>query len=387
MAEAFLGFQRKDGSVGIRNYVGVISAMDNVNPIAGKIVENVRGTVLISDLFGRKQAGVNHEIRFRSLTGLGNSPNLGSVIVLSLHRPSAESLAESIAASGKDVEFIAFQDLGSTFKCIESGMRIAAKMVKKCSEEKRTAHPLSSLKMGVECGGSDFSSGISGNPAVGNASDRLLEAGGTVVLSETPEIMGAEHILAKRAVNQSVADSLLKCVKDMEALAKVAGFADIRESNPSADNKKGGLTTLSEKSLGAILKAGSKPLNGVLQYGEQLPGAPGFYFMSTAAPACESLTGLSAGGVQLIVFNTGLGNPIANPVTPTIKVTGNPFTAKKSLDDLDMDVSDIISHGVSVEEAGERIFNEILKVADGKLTLSEILGISQSTISVVGPSV
>jgi len=387
MKTEFLGYQRKDGGIGIRNYVAVISAMDTVNPIAGKIVDLVKGTVLITDLFGRKLAGFNHEIRFRSLVGLGQNPNVGAAIVISLHRPSAMPIAEAIGKNGTDVEFIAFQELGSTLKCIEHGMRFAVKMVKKLSDQKRQSFPLTNLKIGVECGGSDFSSGISGNPAVGNASDRLLESGGTVLLSETPEIIGAEHVLAKRAVNSRVAKKLLNTVKKMEALAIKAGFSDIRSSNPSADNIKGGLTTLAEKSLGAILKAGTKPLIDVLDYAEPLPTQPGFYFMHTAAPACESLTGLAAGGVQLVVFNTGLGNPIANPVTPTIKVTGNPHTVKKSTDDLDLDLSAIITKGLSIEKAGKTVFEEILKVANGKMTFSEIVELTQSTISVVGPSV
>lgn len=387
MGYEFAGFQRRDGRVGIRNYVAVISAMDNMNPISKRIVEGVRGTILISDLFGRIQAGKNHEIRFRTLVGLGRNPNIGRVLIISLHSETAEALAESISASGKEVEYIAFQDKGSTLRCIEEGLRIAAKMVKECSTEKPDWHPLSELVMGVECGGSDFSSGISGNPAVGNASDRLLHEGGTVILSETPEIIGAEHVLAKRSVNQDVANNIVKCVKEMEARAKTAGFSDIRASNPAADNVKGGLTTLAEKSLGAILKAGNAPLQGVLRYGESPPGVPGFYFMDSPAPACESMTALAAGGAQLIVFNTGLGNPIANPVSPTIKLTGNPFTFVKNSDDLDIDVSDIITNGLPIEKAGERVLGEILRVANGKMTFSEILGITQSTISILGPSI
>lgn len=387
MKTEFWGYQRKDGGVGIRNYVAIISAMDTVNPIVKKIVDLVKGTVSVTDLFGRKLAGYNHDIRLRSLTGLGQNPNVGAAIVISLHRPSAMPIAEAIGKNGTDVEFIAFQDLGSTLKCIEHGMRLAVKMVKKLSDQKRQPFPLTHLKLGVECGGSDFSSGISGNPAVGNASDRLMEMGGTVLLSETPEIIGAEHVLAKRAVNASVAKKLLKCVKKMEALGVKAGFSDIRSSNPSADNIKGGLTTLAEKSLGAILKAGTKPLVDVLDYSDPIPPQPGFYFMHTAAPACESLTGLAAGGVQLVVFNTGLGNPISNPVTPTIKVSGNPYTVKKSKDDLDLDLSAIITKGLSIENAGKIVFDEILKVANGKMTFSEIVELTQSTISVVGPSV
>jgi altronate dehydratase large subunit len=239
----------------------------------------------------------------------------------------------------------------------------------------------------VECGGSDFSSGIFGNPAVGNATDRLMDLGGSVILSETPEIIGAEYILARRAVSREVGEKLLRCVKDMEMLAKATGYEDIRASNPSADNKKGGLSTLAEESLGAVLKAGSKPLQGVLDYAENPHGAPGFYFMTTPAPACESLTGLAAGGVQLVVFNTGLGNPIANPITPTVKVTGNPFTYEKNADDFDLSVTDIILKGMSVEAGGEKIFREMVDVASGKKTFSEILGITQSTIRVFGSSI
>jgi altronate dehydratase large subunit len=387
MKKEFWGFQRADGSVGVRNYVGIISAMDNVNPLARKIAANVRGTVLIDDLFGRKMVGTNAEMRTRAFTGMAGNCNIGAVIVLSLHRQSADSLAVPIAATGKEIECIAFQDVGSSLKCVEQGIRTAVQMVKKCSSQLRTPHPLSKLALGVECGGSDFSSGISGNPALGHAADLLLDAGGTVVLSETAEIMGAEHILARRAVNKEVAEKIFAAVREIEELARVAGVPDIRKSNPAADNIKGGITTLAEKALGAIKKAGSKPLKGVVGFCERVPtGDPGFYFMSTPAPACESLTGLAAGGVQLTAFNTGVGNPTSNPVTPTIKLTGNPFTVERSADDLDVDVSDIISRGVPVAEAGERIFREIVLVANGKLTFSEIFDVSQSTISVAGAS-
>lgn len=387
MTREFAGYLRKDGRAGIRNEVAVISAIDSLNPVAAKIADLVRGSVLVTDLFGRKMGGKNHAIRIRSLTGMAMNPNVGAVLVVSLHMPSALSVAGPIAESGKDVEIVAFQDVGSTLKAIEQGARLAVKLVKACSTQRRQAVPLSRLTLGVECGGSDFSSGISGNPAIGRAADLLLDQGGTVILSETPEIMGAEHILARRAVSREVGDKLLQCVREMEMLAKATGFEDVRASNPSADNRKGGLSTLAEKSLGAVLKAGSKPLQGVLDFAERPPDVPGFYFMTTPAPACESMTGLAAGGAQVIVFNTGLGNPIANPIAPTIKVTGNPFTYDKCPDDFDVSVSDIISGGMTLEAGGERIFREMLDVASGKKTYSEILGITQSTIQVLGPSV
>jgi len=317
MKKEFLGYQRNDGTVGIRNDVGVISAMDSVNHIAEKIVDYVNGTVLITDLFGRKQMGINYELRLKTLTGLGRNPNLGGVIIVGLHRPSAMDLAEIISASGKPVECIVFQELGSTLICVEHGIRTAVKFVKQCSETERSPFPLSKLKIGLECGGSDFSSGIAGNPSMGNASDRLMNAGGTVVLTETGEVMGAEHILAKRAVNPAVAEKLLKAIEEINRLAEIAGVPDIRKSNPSIDNKQGGITTLAEKSLGSIQKGGTMPLQDVLDYGDPM---------------------------------------------------------------------DVISKGLPIEAAGERIFNEILSVANGKMTVSEILGATQSAISVIGAS-
>jgi altronate dehydratase large subunit len=216
-------------------------------------------------------------------------------------------------------------------------------MVRKCTDTQRTEQPLSKLIFGAECGGSDFSSGLSGNPALGHAADLLMDAGGSVVLSETAEIMGAEHLLAERAVNQGVAADIIQAIADMEEMSRMGGVDDIRKTNPSADNINGGLTTLAEKALGAVKKAGTKPLQGVVDYCEQvIPEPPGFYFMSTPAPACESMTGFAAGGCQIIGFNTGLGQPSSHPFSPTIKISGNPHTASRGFDDLEVDVSDIM---------------------------------------------
>lgn len=383
----FYGFPRSNGSVGVRNTIGIISLMDNVNGIARRIAENVRGTELVTDLFGRKLIGLNHEMRLKAIYGMATNPNIGGVILVTLHGVSAETFAEPIAAAGKDVETVIYQDIGGTLRTIERGSLIAANMVKKVSCVQRREQPLSSLIMGVECGGSDFSSGIAGNPALGHAADLLMEAGGSVVLSETAEIMGAEHLMAERAVNNKVAKEIIKAINEMEELAQQAGVPDIRRGNPSADNIKGGLTTLAEKSLGAVKKAGSKPLQGVIGYCEPInPDPPGFYFMSTPSPACESMTGLAAGGAQIIGFNTGLGQPSAHPFVPTIKISGNPATAENRPDDLDVSVSDILTGEISIEEGGQRIYEEILAVANGKATFTELYGTGQSTISIAGAS-
>jgi len=383
----FFGYPRSNGSVGVRNRVGIISLMDNTNGLARKITENVRGTDLVTDLFGRKMIGRNHEMRLKAIHGMAMNPNLAGIVLVSLHSTSTEAFAEPIAAQGKDVECVAYQDYSSTLRSVEAGIVAAAKLVRKYSDMQRSEQPLSKLIFGVECGGSDFSSGLSGNPALGHAADLLLEAGGSVVLSETAEIMGAEHLLAERAVNKDVAAKIMQAIADMEEMSRMGGVDDIRRTNPSADNIKGGLTTLAEKALGAVKKAGTKPLQGVLDYCEPvIPDPPGFYFMSTPAPACESMTGLAAGGAQIIGFNTGLGQPSSHPIAPTIKISGNPLTASRGFDDLDVDVSDIMSGEMSIEEGGKRIYEELLAVANGRRTFTELYATAQSTIGVAGAS-
>jgi altronate dehydratase large subunit len=383
----FFGYPRSNGSVGVRNRIGIISLMDNSNGLARKITENVRGTDLVTDLFGRKMIGRNHEMRLKAIHGMAMNPNVAGVVLVSLHSASTDAFAGPIAAAGKDVECIAFQDYGSTWRCIEAGIVAAAKLARKYSVMRRSEQPLSKLIFGVECGGSDFSSGISGNPALGYAADLLLDAGGSVVLSETAEIMGAEHLLAERAVSKDVAQKIMQAIADMEEMSRIGGVPDIRKTNPSADNIKGGLTTLAEKALGAVKKAGTKPLQGVVDYCEPvIPEPPGFYFMSTPAPACESMTGLAAGGCQIIGFNTGLGQPSSHPFVPTIKMTGNPLAASRGFDDLDVDVSDIMRGQMSIEEGGERIYRELLAVANGQYTYTELYDTGQSTIGIAGAS-
>lgn len=383
----FFGYPRSNGSVGVRNRIGIISLMDNCNGIARKITENVRGTDLVTDLFGRKMIGRNHEMRLKAIHGMAMNPNLAGIVLVSLHNTSTEAFAEPIAAAGKDVECVAFQDVGSTWRAVEKGIVAAAKMVRKHSSTQRSEQPLSKLIFGVECGGSDFSSGISGNPALGHAADLLMDAGGSVVLSETAEIMGAEHLLAERSVNKDVAAKIVQAIADMEEMSRMGGVEDIRKTNPSADNIKGGLTTLAEKALGAVKKAGTKPLQGVVDYCEPvIPEPPGFYFMSTPAPACESMTGLAAGGSQIIGFNTGLGQPSSHPFSPTIKITGNPLAASRGFDDLDVDVSEIMSGDMTIEEGGQLIYDELLRVANGQYTYTELYGTGQSTIGVAGAS-
>jgi altronate dehydratase large subunit len=242
---------------------------------------------------------------------------------------------------------------------------------------------MSDLVLGLECGGSDPTSGIASNPVVGVASDMLLAEGGRSILSETTELIGAEHILARRARNEDVAQRLYEIVARTESRAVEAG-ADLRGSQPTPGNIAGGLTTIEEKSLGCIYKAGSAPVEDVLEYAESVPRGGGMYVMDTPGQDIDSITGMVAGGAQLVVFTTGRGTPTGNPIAPVIKVTGNTRTYEKMLDNIDLNAGRVIDDSVSVEQVGRELFAEILDVANGKLTKAESLGHHEFGIFRVG---
>jgi altronate dehydratase large subunit len=375
----FLGYRRSNGDVGIRNCVGVISVLDVANPITRAICHNVSGTIPITTLFVRGQYGRDLEITYDTLAGMGRNANVGAVLLIGLETTSTETVAERIRASGKVVESIVLQEIGGSIAAIADGIRKACNLVIEISRLRRTPAPIGALSIGVECGGSDATSGLSANPAIGYVADKIVAEGGRVVISETTEFLGAEHVFARRAINDQVRRAFLDRINQHEQEA-IARGVDIRGTNPVPDNIRGGLTTIEEKSLGAMVKAGSSPLMGVLEYSEQVSGQ-GMYFMATPSPAVESMTGLAAGGCQLILFATGVGNTIGNMVAPTIKVTGNVNTAVNLSDDIDIDVSGILERSEKVSDAGARLFEHTLEVASGMNTKSEVLNQRETAIS------
>lgn len=374
---SFLGFRRVDGSFGIRNVVAIIAAMDNVNPVVRRIAAGVRGTVPIWAAYGRGMFGEDEQQHARTLFGYGAHPNVAATLVVSMEPKSARALAESIGATGRPVAWLAVQDEGGTMKTVDRGQRIALQMVVDASRIIREPVELGELCVGLECGASDATSGLTANSGTGLAADWIVARGGTVVLSETEEAIGAEDTLAKRAAKPEIGEALLRAVQAREAEAHFIG-ADSIGFGP--DNAAGGLTTLEEKSLGAVRKGGTSSLVQVVGYGER-PSARGLVFMDAPAPGTENITALAAGGCHLILFNTGVGNPVGNPVAPTLKITGNPRTAAHFADNIDVDVSGVLSGEYGLQGAADRIIEALHSVANGMMTRSEILGDVEITIS------
>ena len=381
MAEKeFYGYRRPDGSVGVRNHVLIIPSTGCASALATRISNQVIGTMAVTHTEGCLQLGKDVEQTYRTLVGIGRNPNVAAVVAVGLgcEQVSADKLADDIAASGKPAESVIALELGGVTNAMSEGVKRARKLVEEVSEVRREKVDASELVVGVKCALTDTTSGIAANPSVGNAIDRVIEAGGTAIFSETPEIIGAEHILAKRAVSEEVANRLLEVVRVIEERVKMAGV-DMRGSNPTPGNIKMGITTIEEKSLGAILKGGTTPLMGVLDYGERPPGK-GLYFMDGPGRTNELLTGLVAAGAQVIVMPTGGGSPSGSPIAPTIKVTGNPNTSRRLMEYIDIDVSQILAGLETVEEAGARIYRRILRVASGEPTKIEKLGYGATAI-------
>lgn len=386
MEKTFMGYARPDGAVGIRNHVGILAAMDNVNGVVQVISDAVRGVLGIPIWYGRGQFGQDEQLTFKTLVGLGSNPNLHSVLIVSLEPVSANKLANAIRErTGKQVVAISVQECGDSIRTIAEGMRIAAELVGAASEQRSEPFSVGKLIIGVECGGSDTTSGLAANPTLGKVADAVVDAGGAVVLTETSELLGAEHILMKRAVSPQVAEEIKRIVDNVEQEANRRGVS-ILGANPVPDNIAGGLTTIEEKSLGAIIKGGSRTIQGVLPYAEPVTGQ-GLFIMDTPAPACESMTGIAAGGAQLILFATGKGNIIGSLLAPTIKVTGNPDTLRQMEVNIDVEVTEVFAGTKTADAAGKELFACMLKVCSGKMTKAEILRQEGIALNRIQPTV
>jgi altronate hydrolase len=387
----FQGIVRPDGSVATRNYLGILTSV-NCSATAAKMIAdqfrrpgllddypNVDGVVALTHGTGCGMAGDGEGIAVlrRTLAGYAEHPNFAGFLMLGLgcEVNQIRGVSEGWRLDeSRPVATMTIQEQGGTVATVRAGVEALKAMLPQANDVKRTTVPAGELVLGLNCGGSDAYSGITANPALGAAVDILVRHGGTAVLGETPEIYGAEHLLTRRAVSPEVAEKLIGQIKWWERYT--AANNGSMDNNPSPGNKAGGLTTILEKSLGAVAKGGTTNLTGVYDYAERVT-AKGFTFMDTPGYDPVSVTGIVAGGATVMCFTTGRGSVLGCKPTPSLKLATNTEMYERMTGDMDLDCGVVLSRGESVQAVGERLFQLILDTASGRKTLSEELGFGQ----------
>lgn len=369
------GYKRPDGKYGVRNHLLVIPTSVCASEVAKRVADKVEGAVAIPHQHGCCQMGEDFKQTVRTLEGFGKNPNVGDSLVIGLgcEGIQAKIVRDEIAKSGKPVEMLIIQEEGGTTGAVAEGIKLANGIWEKIKDLPTEEFPMSEIIIGLECGGSDPTSGLASNPTIGYASDYVVNEGGSSILSETTEVIGAEHIMVKR-FPESEQEKFLFMVKRIEDKAIAIG-EDLRGSQPTPGNIEGGLSTIEEKSLGCMFKAGYSDFKGTLEYSEAVPyDNKGLYFMDTPGEDIDSITGMLAGGAQIILFTTGRGTPTGSAIAPVIKITGNPDTYKKMTENIDINAGKIVTGENTLEEVGKELVDMIYRVGNGELTKAEILG-------------
>ncbi len=384
---AFLGYHRADGQVGTRNYIGILTSVNCSGSVARFIAEaaekdpvlsampNIDGFVPIVHNTGCGMSGVNegYDTLMRTLKGYARNANFGGILLVGLGCEVMQ--VPDLVGQGRlrpdgNFRYMTIQGTGGTRATIQKGLEVLREMAEVAAQVARAPAPVSKLIIGLQCGGSDGYSGITANPALGAASDLLVRMGGTTILSETPEIYGAEHLLTRRAVSPEIGEKLIERIGWWENYTAINGGE--MDNNPSPGNKRGGLTTILEKSLGAVAKGGTAPLSGVYKFAEPITSS-GFVYMDSPGYDPCSVTGQIASGATMIVFTTGRGSVSGYKPSPCIKLATNNEMYQRMAEDMDINCGDIID-GVSIEAKGAEILDKIIAVASGQRTLSEELG-------------
>jgi altronate dehydratase large subunit len=378
MTDTFMGYRRKNGSVGVRNQIAIIPSVFCSAKVAERIAYQVPGSVYFRHPVGCSQVGEDLEVTAKTLIAIGKNPNFAGVVVVGLgcERFSPFELADGIAPTNKMLETVVIQTEGDSLAAIHKGSKIAREMQQMASRLVREEVPVSELMIGLNCGGSDMTSGLIANPSLGIASDKLVNQGGSSILSEITELIGTEEILARRAVTDQVAYEIRETIyRTEEKLRRQTQNSSNKDRTHliSTGNYAGGLSSVVEKSLGSMKKSGNAPFSGVIQYGHQ-PIKKGLFLLDSPGHDGEVSTGQVAAGAQIILFPTGRGTPTGFPGVPVIKITGNPKTFVKMRENIDINAGQVLTGEKTFEQMGNEIYQEILAVASGKQSKAEILG-------------
>ncbi len=369
----FWGYRRENGRVGVRNHVIILPVDDLSNAAALAVANNIQGTMALPHPYGRLQFGADLDLHFRTLIGTGSNPNVAAVVVIGIEDGWTQKVVDGIAATGKPVAGFGIE-LHGDIDTIARASRAAKQFVQKASEARRQECPITDLWVSTKCGESDTTSGIAGNPSVGNAFDKLYERGLTLVFGETTEITGGEQLVAKRCRTPEIARQFMAMFDRYQDVINRNKVDDLSESQPTKGNIAGGLTTIEEKALGNIQKIGKKcVVDGVLDKAES-PMGPGLWFMDSSSAAAEMVTLCAASGYVVHFFPTGQGNVIGNPILPVIKLSANPRTVRTMGEHIDHDCSGLLQRTKNLDETGDELLQMMLRTCNGRLTAAEALG-------------
>jgi len=371
---SFFGYRRENGRVGIRNHVVILPLDDLSNASAEAVANNIKGTLALSHAYGRLQFGEDLELHFRTLIGTGSNPNVAACVVIGIEPSWTGRVVEGIAKTGKPVVGFAIEGHGD-INTIAAASRKAQEFVQWASEKQRESCSIKELFVSTKCGESDTTSGLASCPTVGNLIDKLDPLGATTCFGETSELTGAEIVCAGRAASPEVKKRFMQVFNAYQEVIDRHKTSDLSESQPTKGNIAGGLTTIEEKAFGNLQKIGRQTkFIDVLKPAESPAKGPGLYYMDTSSAAAECVTLQAAAGFVVHLFPTGQGNVIGNPIEPVIKLTANPKTARTMSEHIDLDVSGILRREMSLDEAGDRLIDIMIRTCNGRLTCAEALG-------------
>ncbi len=374
MTATIKAYRRENGRVGIRNHVIILPVDDISNACVEKVANNIVGTLALPHAYGRLQFGADLELTFDTLIGTGSNPNVAAVVVIGIEPKWTQRVVDGIAATGKPVAGFSIEEHGDLETAAVAG-RKAQEFVQWATELQREEVPLSELWVATKCGESDTTSGLASNPTVGNMFDKLVKQGNYLCFGETSELTGAEMVCADRAATPEVRQKFLDTWNRYNDMIERHKTSDLSDSQPTAGNIAGGLTTIEEKAFGNLQKIGKEcKYIDVLEPAQAPTKGPGLYFMDTSSAAAECNTLQAAAGFALHIFTTGQGNIIGHPIMPVIKVTANPKTARLMADHVDLDVSGLLSGDMVLDEAGDELIDMVVRTANGRNTAAETLG-------------